>query len=416
MTSKSRAAFLLVGERFIRLIVGFFIHAWMARSLSAESFGFINYVVKGVMIYYTFGLFGTDEVIMKEMIHKDPSSQKDVLKTTLIIRLMMGFLGWAIMSIISGFVSGFTSDTWFWMFIFGMTIPMQAFTLYEIPLQLDMKMNKIFHARNGSYFVGVIGKTLSLLLGAAKNIFVLVYAIEEFCWKFFATIMAFQAGFRGGKFSNKIAESILKPSFVAFIAAFLAMFDQRLPFLFLERLTDSITVGQYSIMVSLLDIAILIPIALATALFPSVVKGKSESELVYKEQRLQMSKWLLRFSLIISVVACLGSPLGMKILYKSKYNEIVPVFQIFVFSLVFYFFNIGRFKWFILDGALKDWVILLIVGIVVQSICLSIFIPLYKLNGVTISVLAGQILPNLILIWRRPVRESLVVLFQSFKI
>ena len=162
MTNKLQAASLLVGERLIRLVIGFFIHAWMARTLSPEDFGYITYIIKGVAVYYTFGLFGTDEVIMKELISRKPEFQKDVLKTTLILRFGIGMIGWFLMSILNGFVSGFGTDTWFWMFIFGMTIPVQALTVYEVPFITSMSMSKVFYARNGSYFVGVIGKITAL--------------------------------------------------------------------------------------------------------------------------------------------------------------------------------------------------------------------------------------------------------------
>ena len=414
--NKAKAASLLVGERLSRLLIGFFVHAWIARSFTPEEFGFINYVVKGVAIYFTFGLFGTDEVIMSELVNKDKSSQKDVLKTTLIIRLLFGFTGWIIMSVLTGIVSGFGSETWIWMTIYGVTIPLQAFAVYEIPLVLNLEIKNIFYARNGSYLLGIAAKSGSLLLNSGKQLFALIYAVEEFFWKIFVTLLAFKSGLKGGVYQQKIASLILKPSLVAFIAAFLTQFDQRLPFLFLEYFTDSAVIGQYSIMISLLDIAILVPISLATAMFPSVVKGMHESHESYKLHRLEMSKWLIRLGIALSILGSVFAPIGIRVLYGGKYTEIIPLFQIFIFSLVFYFFNIGRFKWFVLEGALREWTYLLIAGIIIQSLSLAILVPKYGLQGVVWAVFIGQILPNLILIRFKVVRESMAVLFQSFKL
>ena len=239
--------------------------------------------------------------------------------------------------------------------------------------------------------------------------------MEEFCWKIFITILAFREGWGGGSYKKDIASAILKPSILAFLAAFLALFDQRLPFLFLEHFTDSTTVGQYSIMVSLLDIAILIPISLATALFPSVVHGKNQGHDLYIQQRQAMSTWLVRASLSFSIGASIMAPLIIHILYKGKYVEVVPVFRVIVFSLIFYFFNIGRFKWFVLEGALKEWITLLLLGVVIQVTSLALLIPRLGLMGVVVSVILAQVIPNILMMRSRVVRESLVVFFKSFK-
>lgn len=417
MTSQTKfqAASLLVGERLIRLVVGFFIHAWMARTLSPEDFGFISYIIKGVAIYYTFGLFGTDEVIMKELASRDQKSQKDVLRTVIVLRLIIGLLGWILMSVISGLVSGFGSETWLWMTIFGVTIPIQAYTAYEIPYITKMSMQKVFYARNSSYFIGVIGKSAALLLHFSKNIFVQVYLLEEFCWKIFIGLIASRDRFTDGKYNKDIHKIIFKPSVLIFLAAFIALLDQRLPFFFIEYFTDSTVVGQYAIIVALLDIAILIPISMATALFPSVVHGKNENQASYLAHRQSMSNWLVRAGLSFSIIASIGAPLMIQILYRGKYSEIIPVFRLMVFSLIFYFFNIGRLKWFILEGALKEWMLLLFFSLLIQSILLAILIPHYGLMGVSVAVLVSQILPNIILVKNQYVRESIFVFFRSFK-
>ena len=405
----------LVGERLIRLFVGFFIHAWMARSLSPGDFGFISYVVKGVAVYYTFGLFGSDEIVIREFLSRKVENKKDVLKTVFYMRFGIGLFGLVLMSLISGVVSGFGTELWLWMLIFGCTIPFQAFTVYELPFISEMKMKPVFYARNGSYFVGVTAKVFGLIRQFQKNSFVFIYILEELSWKIFVYVLALKNDFVGGNFSKPIFDIIWRSGFLNLLAGFIILFDQRVPFLMLDYLGHFSLIGQYSVAIALLDIALLIPISLASALFPSVAQGKMESQESYEFHRQVLANWLVWAGLAFALSVYFTSPLIVKFLYGDKYIEVIPFLKGISFSAILSSFNVGRFKWFVLEDRLVEWIQLISLGLGIQAICLYIFIPLYGLQGVIFSCLAGQIMPNLIFVRRRIVRESIYIFFKSFK-
>lgn len=413
---KFSAAGLLVGERLIRLFVGFFIHAWMARTLSPEQFGFISFVAKSVAVYYTFGLFGSDEIVIKELISSDRNGQKNILTTVCLLRLTIGLFGWGLMLLISGLASGFGGETWTWMLIFGVTIPLQALTVFELPFISKMAMTPIFFARNGSYFVGVAGKALALLRGWSKGLFLFVYFIEELSWKLFVSLLAWKNGWGFGRFSKQVLDLLWKPSVLTFLSAFIMLFDQRLPFLFVEGAGNELMLGQYSVIASLMDIGLLVPVSLATALYPSVAEGMNQGSESYVRSRQEMANWLTWAGLAFSFSVFVLSPYIIRALYGGKYTEIEPILKLMAFTAIFGFFNIARFRWFALEHALGDWIRLILLGLFLQGISLTVLLPKFGLQGVVFSALIGQILPNLILIGNQKIQESMVVFARSLRL
>jgi len=354
--------------------------------------------------------------VIKELLSRDKNDQKNVLTTVTYIRFLIGIIGLAVMLVITGLASGFGSQTWYWMFIFGLTIPMQALMVYELPFIANMSMQPIVLARNSSYFIGVFLKIIGLLKHLTKSSFIIIYMLEEFFGKFFAFLLALRNGWGGGKFNSQLAYLILAPSLLSFLASFLILFDQRLPFLILDYFGNASDIGNYAVVITLLDISLLFPVSLATAIFPSVVQGKHTGTELYEKNRQHLANLLVWLGLAFAICIWFLAPFIVKLLYGGKYLDVIPLLRGLAFASILSFFNVGRFKWFVLDNALPDWIALLVAGLIIQTIALYLLIPEFGLNGIIFSVLLSQILPNLIFLWKTEVRKSVIIFFRSFKI
>jgi PST family polysaccharide transporter len=403
----------LVGERISRLLIGFFVHAWMARSLSPEDFGFISYVVKVVSSYYAFGLFGNDELIIHELINADNLSKKDVLFTIRKMRLLIGLIGWVVMLIITGLASGFGTEIWLWMLLFGVTIPLQALTVYELPFMSQMFIKPLFILRSSSYLLGTILKSFALILKLSKGAFVGVYLIEEACWKFFAFAIASINNWNGGKYKNEIVELIFKASFLSFVANFIMLFDQRVAFLIIDHTGDKNLLAHFSVVISLIEIVLLIPIAISSAIYPSVVAAKNSNNSQYEKSKIVLSSSIVWCSIFFAASSYFLGPYMINLVYKGKYSAVIPAFQGMAVVTIFSFFNFGRFKWFVLDKSLNDWIALLFLGLVFQSLALYLLLPSQGLMSVVYAVLAGHLFSNGLLIFRPSIKESWKIFLKS---
>lgn len=409
-----KAATYLVGERALRMLIGFFVHTWMARTYSPEDFGFISFTVKSVGVYFTFGMFGVDEVIIKMLVATNLDKKRDVLRTAFLIRLFMGLMGWITLLLVTGSVSGFGSEVWLITVSYGLIIIIQAFTVYELPFMSQMSMGPIVFSRNISYLIGAASKIMAFVKGWSRNVFVGLYAIEETLWKALIYIKAMQWGFTGGNWDSSIAKSLWKSGALAFMASFVVLFDQRLPFLFLESAQNTNWLGSYSVVISLMDMALLLPISLAMALFPKVAQAREEKSSTYLRERQSMSNWLVWSGLAFAIGIYFCAPFILTLLYKGKYDNALSLLRGMGLIAIWNYFNLGRFKWFALEESLNDWLALSVLSLIIQAAALKYFVPTYGLEGIVVSIIVAQVSSSILLIFRPSVRKSLRVLLGAF--
>jgi O-antigen/teichoic acid export membrane protein len=411
--SQRVAASYLVGERMIRMLLGFFIHTWMARSFSAEDFGFISFTVKSVSVYFAFGLFGVDEVIIKLLVG-NTHDRRDILRTALLLRLGLGTVGWLVVTLLTGFSTGFGSTTWITCALFGVSIPLQAFTVYELPFMAKMAMKPVFVARNTSYLVGVFAKVAVFWQSWSRSVFVATYTLEEVMWKALIFLKAHAHGFSGGQWRPEIAKALWSSGLLAFLASFVALFDQRVAFLVLESHSDGQLLGAYAVVIALFDMLTLLPVSLAMALFPKVASAKGTSPAEYQRERQKMSNLLVWSGVFLSVSVYFAAPMILTLLYHGKYDHALPLLRGMGFTSVWTFFNIGRFKWFAIENALGDWLCLSLVSLVLQMVMLKHIVPLYGLNGVAVSLAVGQLGASVLMSPRKVVRSSWMIFLRAF--
>ena len=82
----------ILSERLLKILIGFFVHAYMARYLGPEHFGKLTYIIKTVTVFFVFGTFGVDEIVVKLMLGGE-YREEDIMKTVVKLRLKMSFLG-----------------------------------------------------------------------------------------------------------------------------------------------------------------------------------------------------------------------------------------------------------------------------------------------------------------------------------
>lgn len=413
--SQSVAASYLVGERLIRMFIGFFVHTWMARSYSPEDFGFISFTVKSVGIYFAFSLFGVDEVIIKLLVGaRDQEEKRDVLKTALLLRLGIGFVGWVALALITGYISGTDSDVWITSVIFGSTILLQAFTVYELPFYAQMTMRPIFFVKSTSYLAGAFAKFVAFFSNWNRFIFVGLYGVEDVLWKGLLLHKSKQWGFLGGKWNGTIARLLWNSGLLAFLATFISLFDQRLAFLHLESFEDGGYLGAYSVIVSLMDMAVLLPMSLATALYPKVASAQEHHTSTYLAARQKMSNTLVWAGLGFACAVYVCAPYILALLYQGKYDYTQDMLRGMGFVSIWTFFNIARFKWFALEHNLKDWLALSLLSLLLQAFALGYFVPTHGLLGVVMGIATGQLGASLLLSFRPSVRQSWRVFLGAF--
>ena len=384
----------IFSEKILKFLTGFLVHAYVARYLGPDQFGKLSYIIKTVNVFYTFSLFGVDELIIKNLLEKR-YCREDILKTVLRLRLGMGILGLFILGLFLLISRPESTEFSLLILFYGLQIFTQAFNLFELDFQARLNFKPLFWANNISNFFASGLRVIGVILQMGIPYFVCTYLAGEVLLK---SIIQWRLGFKvfAGRYIPEIAKSVAQSSWPHFIAGFVVLVDQRLSFLFIEKHLDSDALGNYSVAVTLVDLWIFLPMAVCSSVFPTIVSAFSDNKNAY-ETRIQYLADIMVWS---AIGFCLGvflsADLVIEILYGGKYQTAPEIIRWYSLVTIPMFFNLARVKWMSLENHLSDWLKMSAFALLLNLCFHYVLVPQWGIKGAIWGYLSAQILANLL--------------------
>jgi PST family polysaccharide transporter len=93
----------LVAERFMRLVLGVFVGAWVARYLGPSQFGQLSYVLAFLAFFQAVAGLGIDSIIVRDLA-RNPEIAGEILGSTIVMRTVAGLMGWFAATVSMAFV------------------------------------------------------------------------------------------------------------------------------------------------------------------------------------------------------------------------------------------------------------------------------------------------------------------------
>src|SRR5262249_6022839 len=79
----------LLADRIIRMLVGFFVTAWIARYLAPKLFGQLNYAIAFVALFNAIATLGLDGIVVRELV-RHPEKKDEILGSAFVLKLIGG--------------------------------------------------------------------------------------------------------------------------------------------------------------------------------------------------------------------------------------------------------------------------------------------------------------------------------------
>jgi O-antigen/teichoic acid export membrane protein len=403
----------LVSERLLKILIGFFVHAYIARHLGPDHFGKLTYIVKIVNVFYSFGVFGVDELIVKHLL-SGKYAENDIFKTVLRLRLQMSLLGFIALVV---FLIVFQPESYAFsllVFIYGINIFIQSFNVFDLKFHARMNFSPLFWANNIAYFTASALRVFGVWCGKGISFFLATYIVGEIILK---TLVLRTFSFKGLIAASSIKDlrvDIFRTSWPYFLSSFILVFDQRVSFFFIEKFLSLNDLGNYSVAVTLVDLWGFLPLAIAAVVFPSIVSSFNENKSSYQSRIQYLADTLVWISFLFCIVTFLGSNLIVTLLYGERYSMAGSVLALYSLTAIPAFFNISRIKWLTLENKLKDWLIINLFCISLNIISHYFFVKVYGIQGAIYSYLGSQLIGNVVAaIFLDSARKSLIIFMKA---
>ncbi|WP_099239446.1 flippase [Synechococcus sp. BDU 130192] len=380
-------------EYAVRMIIGFFMSAWMARYLGAAQLGTLNYAGAIIVLLHPLSKLGLDTLVIRSLVNF-PQEKNKILGTVFWLKLVISSI--ISLGLIATGVYLFlgTDNTEFSLIflILSSSILFQAFEVVNFWFSAQVQSKYIVAIKILVFIVVTLSKVALLILqvpliyfawiifGEAAleaSGFVLVYQLKKCPFKL--------------EWNTEIAKSLLHESWPLILSGLSIILYMKTDLVMLGSIVGEEAVGIYSSATKISEIWYFIPNIIIASVSPSIYAAKEKNKKQYYEKIKDLLSFLIRLSLMISLpILFTASPLILMI-YGPEYFAAGTILKIHIWATLFVFMGTGTSPWFIAEK-LSNYSFWITFSGALLNIILNIFlIPKYSGVGAAISTVISQL-------------------------
>jgi O-antigen/teichoic acid export membrane protein len=379
----------MLGEKFLRLVIGVFVVSYVARFLGPDAFGVLAYTQSIVAILLSVAAFGLNPIVVRDLVNS-PDSATAVLGGAVGVNI----LGCAIAG--AGYVAalafaGFTDLEAKVFVVSGLAVFLTIYSPVEAALQARLQYRL---AAGAIILASLLAATLRVVLvqlDAPLVAFAYAYLAEQgmICAAFFIGFLSTE-GWRLRLQANWAGtRRMIAAAFPTLLSSTVVLLYMRVDQIMIRHLMDVDAVGMYSAAVRISEAWYFIPTMLTLSLFPSILKARQESEAAFK-QRMR-----LLFDIVagISWAAILGAALlgetVILVLFGAEFAEAVPVLKIHALGGLFVAVGVASSRWYLSSGWERRLLYRVALGLLVNVGLNFLLIPSFGLVGAAWATVGG---------------------------
>lgn len=389
----------LLADNVLKLVVGLFIGAWVARHLGPIDYGVFSYAAGFVAIFGGLATLGLDSIVVRELVNKKKPNG-EILATTFILKIIGACIALLLLCVWL-LISDLSNEIIMITFIMGFSFVLQSFNVIKLYFQSVVRSKYFVIANMISVSISAIIKISLILMNATLLEFAKVFLFDAFSLSLFLVYFYIKkTDFKvvDYSFSLPLAKELLKDSWPLIFAAIASVIKLKLGMVMLGNLGSFEDVGYYAAASRLSELWFLIPVLLGSSIYPALIKAREEGPALLKARVLTITKAMLGFAIPFAIMVSLLSDFAMTFLFGQEFKEAgrylslqiwsgLPFVVLFAYSQVTY-----------IEGKTKIHLYLAILSIVSITIFNYWLIPLFGGIGAVYASLITALLGSCLMI------------------
>lgn len=373
-------------EKILRIFVGIFVTAWIARYLGPEYFGTLSYAQSFVGLFSAIASLGLDVILVRELVRNKDSSG-ELIATGFILKIFGAF----VMILLLVFAANLTSNnhnTNILIYIIGSAAIFQSFNIVDIYFQSEVLSRYVVKAKVLSLFISSIVKIVLIIINAPLIAFAFSILFDSFILACsFLYFYISKVKINKLYFNKSIAISLLREGWLMMIASMAILIYMKIDQVMIKMILDNKEVGQYAAAVRISEGFYFLPVVIVASLFPAIVKAKEVSEKLYFDRLQKLFQLMVWISIPIALFVTFFGGSIMELLYGGQYSQASTILVIHIWAGVFVFLSVANDKWFYIEKKANLLTIKVLLG-VISNVLLNIFlIPYYGIVGAAIATI-----------------------------
>jgi len=381
----------LLGDKALRLGLGLFVGAWVARYLGPSKYGELSYVLAFVAFFQVIGKLGIDNIAIRD-IACDRNASATILGTVFRLRLISGIFSWLVAIGSMALLRPGDSETLVLTAIVASTVVFQAADTIDLWFQSQTQSKRTVSAKAIAYVINSLLKVGLILLGAPL-IFFAITSLIEFLLSAVALYFSYRlypAPFRWG-WDIERGKLLLKESWSYMLSGLAIIVYMRTDQIMLREMLGAEALGTYSAALPLSTTWYFIPMMISQSVGPAIAQKRESDKVVYNRlinQLFSLSWWLM---LPLSISIALASDPLIRILYGTAYSASANILAVHVFANIPVALGVMQTIWIVNERKNIIFFNKAIVG-AISNVVMNIFmIPLYGAFGAALATVFSQL-------------------------
>lgn len=382
-------------ERFFRLGIALLVVVVIARYLGPESFGQLNYAISFVGLFVALTTLGLDSIVVKMLVENE-THHNVVLGTAFVLKLLGAVSSILLILIIYPMFGAEESRNLTYLIAF-MGI-FQSSSVIDFYFQSKVSLKSLVQAQIIQVVILAVVRLWFAYIEADLIWFAFFYLLDAI---FLALSRVFVYQLKIGdlfkwSWDFRLAKSLLSFSWPLILSGVVISIYMKIDQIMIQAFLGNQSVGLYAAAVSLGEVPYVIPMLVATSLFPAIINAKSNSQSDYKQKMLLLYTLMFVLAFLVVVPVFLLSDWGIHLLYGSLYDKSSTVLKIHIIGCFFVFWGIILGHWVVAENLQKKAFICHLLGLLSNIVMNMKLIPLYGIAGAAFATIASQFLSNMI--------------------
>jgi len=410
----------LFWERVLRLLMGLFVGAWVARYLGPEQFGLLSYVQSFVGLFIVLSTLGLDNIVVREIV-KNTNIAASLIGTAFILKLLGAIFMLLIITLTMTTLFEHDSSEKVLIFIVAFSTIFHSFNVIDYYFQSQVLSRYVVYANLLVLFVSSLTKIALIINEADLMAFVWVVLFDSvvlalsYTW-FFLKKTDYKIADLALTFRKDVALSLLRDSWPLVLSGLVVSVYMKIDQVMIREMLDNEAVGHYAAAVKISTAWYFIPVVVASSFFPAIINARKISKDLYYERLQKLYDLNFTVALVLGLPVVFFSSSIIEILYGQDFTQSAAILSVHIFCGFLVFMGVVRGKWILSENLqrydLYIHVIAAVANIVFNFAFISWFGVIGAAYGTLLSYLFALFFSPLII---KEIRPSFSMILNGYK-
>jgi polysaccharide transporter, PST family len=406
----------LLAERVLRVGVGFFIVAWMARYLGTANFGLLNYASAFLVIFNTIASLGLNQIVIRDFVN-EPDKRYEIAGTSFVLRLIGAVCGFILAAVTIFYLRPDDITSRNTVVIIAAAMLTLEFQCIDDWFHSQVKSKYIIWATNTAFAVMVIVKIALIQANASVIAFAWAILIESAIGAILSIVVyqATRQKIQKWRFDWSRAQNLMRIGWPLIFSELAIMVYVKIDQVMLGQMSGDNEVGVYSAAVRIAESWLFLLATIVTSVKPSIIEAKKLGEDVYYQKIKQTCSLLSGIVYVVAIPMIFLSTPIVVLVFGKEYVSSGIILAVYFWSSLFTASALIKDIWIAVEEHTTYALITSISGAGANILLNLYLIPKYGALGSAIATVISYVLTDyLSCFFYKPAHKLGWIMTQSF--